>query len=145
MGVMIGGPSAYKVRSHGDIGVSFQWVNDEPAMILFPTRRQGAGAFVICLSAAYLYADSETGMPTPYLAMRMPEAASIMGFDRNDKFAMSKIAKVVVESLPDLVSMPPEPRQAIDQRNGPELGELSIKMDGKVIHEQTVTAGELAQ
>ena len=54
----------------------------------------------------------------------------MMGFDRNDKFAMSKISKVVVESLPDLVSMPPEPRQAIDQRNGPELGELSIKMDG---------------
>lgn len=141
MPVQIGGAKAWKVRQHGDIGVSFQWVNDEPAMILFPARRSlpGAGAVVICLSAAFKYADSRTGAPTPYLVNFSVQAAQQLGFTNSDTYAARKIAEVIVDSLPDLVDMPPEPQQ-FSQDQAQAIGEMAIKIDGQTVHEAEVTA-----
>lgn len=141
MPVQIGGPKAWKVRQHGDIGVSFQWVNEEPAMILFPARRSlpGSGAYVICLSAAFKYADSKTGAPTPFLVQASAMAVKQLGFMETDSFAARKIAEVIVDSLPDLVDMPPEPQQ-FNQAQQQAIGEMSIKVDGKTIAEREVTA-----
>lgn len=144
MPVMVGGSKAWKVRQHGDVGVSFQWVNDEPAMILFPTRKAlpGAGAFVVCLSAAFRYADSKTGAPTTYLARQAVTAAKMLGFAATDTFAARKIAGVIVDSLPDLVEMPPEPT-GFNAQHQAEIGEMSVKVDGKTIAEAAVTAPTL--
>ncbi len=141
MPVQIGGAKAWKVRQHGDIAVSFQWVNDEPAMILFPARRSlpGAGAVVICLSAAFKYADARTGGPTPYLIHFSVQAAQQLGFTNSDTFAARKIAEVIVDSLPDLVDMPPEPQQ-FNQEQAQAIGEMAIKIDGETVHESEITA-----
>lgn len=141
MAVMIGGAKAWKVRQHGDIGVSFQWINEEPAMVLFPARRSiaGAGAYVICLSAAFRYADSKTGAPTEYLIRQAVAAASQLGFARTDTFAARKIAGVIVDSLPDLVAMPPEPT-GLNAQEQAAVGELAIKLDGQTIAEREVSA-----
>ena len=141
MPVQIGGAKAWKVRQHGDIAVSFQWVNEEPAMILFPARRSlpGAGAVVICLSAAFKYAHPKTGAPTPYLVEFSVLAAAQLGFAKTDTFAARKIAEVIVDSLPDLVDMPPEPQQ-FNQEQAAAIGELSIKVDGETVHEAEVSA-----
>lgn len=146
MPVQIGGPKAWKVRQHGDIGVSFQWVNDEPAMILFPARRSlpGAGAYVICLSAAFKYANSKTGAPTPFLVQASMVAAQQLGFMATDTFAGRKIAEVIVDSLPDLIDMPPEPQQ-FNQEQTQAIGEMSIKLDGKIIAEREVTALDVSE
>lgn len=141
MPVQIGGAKAWKVRQHGDIAVSFQWVNEEPAMILFPARRSlpGAGAFVIAISAAFKYADSRTGAPTPYLVRASAQAAQQLGFTNSDTFAARKIAEVIVDSLPDLIDMPPEPQQ-FNQEQAAAIGELSIKVDGETVHEGEISA-----
>lgn len=141
MPVQIGGSKAWKVRSHGDINVSFQWVNEEPAMILFPARRTlpGAGVYVICLSAAFKYADSKTGGPTPYLVRASMAAAQQLGFMSTDTFAARKIAEVIVDSLPDLIDMPPEPQQ-FNQEQAQAIGEMAIKIDGQTVHEAEITA-----
>lgn len=141
MPVQIGGAKAWKVRQHGDIAVSFQWVNEEPAMILFPARKSlpGAGAFVIALSAAFKYADARTGGPTPYLIQGSVMAAKQLGFSPTDTFAARKIAEVIVDSLPDLVDMPPEPQQ-FTQEQTQAIGEMAIKIDGQTVHEAEVTA-----
>ena len=141
MPVQIGGAKAWKVRQHGDIAVSFQWVNEEPAMILFPARKSlpGAGAFVIALSAAFKYADPRTGGPTPYLIRNSVQAAQQLGFSPTDTFAARKIAEVIVDSLPDLVDMPPEPQQ-FNQEQTQAIGEMAIKVDGQTVHEAEVTA-----
>ena len=141
MAVMIGGAKAWKVRQHGDIGVSFQWINEEPAMVLFPARRSiaGAGAYVICLSAAFRYADSKTGAPTEYLIRQAVAAALQLGFARTDTFAARKIAEVIVDSLPDLVAMPPEPT-GLNAQEQAAVGELEIKLDGQTIAEREVSA-----
>lgn len=147
MAVMIGGAKAWKVRQHGDIGVSFQWVNEEPAMILFPLRRSlaTAGAYVIALSAAFRYADSKTGAPTPYLIRQSIAAAQQLGFSPTDTFASRKIAEVIVDSLPDLVDMPPEPTGMNADQTASAIGEMSIKLDGKTIAERDVTAPTVAE
>lgn len=141
MPVQIGGAKAWKVRQHGDIAVSFQWVNEEPAMILFPARRSlpGAGAYVICLSAAFKYANSKTGAPTPFLVQASVMAAKQLGFTATDTFAARKIAEVIVDSLPDLIDMPPEPQQ-FNQEQTRAIGEMVIKIDGQTVHEAEVTA-----
>ena len=141
MSVMIGGAKAWKVRQHGDIGVSFQWINEEPAMVLFPARRSiaGSGAYVICLSAAFRYADSTTGAPTPYLIRQSIAAAAQLGFSPTDTFAARKIAGIIVDSLPDLVTMPPEPT-GLNAEAQQAIGEMSIKVDGQTIAEREVTA-----
>jgi len=141
MPVQIGGAKAWKVRRHGDIGVSFQWVNEEPAMILFPANRSlpGAGAFVICLSAAFKYADSKSGAPTPYLIQAAAQAATQLGFMATDTFALRRIADVIVDSLPDLVDMPPEPQQ-FNAEQAQAIGEMVVKIGGKTVHESVVTA-----
>lgn len=143
MPVMVGGEKAWKVRKHGDIGVSFQWVNEEPAMILFPAAKinafQNAGAYVIGLSAAYKYADSKTGGPTPYLVRQAIAAAVQLGFMATDTFAVRKIADVIVDSLPDLCEMPPEP-VAMTLKQAQEIGEILVKVDGRTVHSAPVNA-----
>lgn len=141
MPVQIGGAKAWKVRQHGDIAVAFHWVNEEPAMILFPARRSlpGAGAYAIALSAAFKYADSKSGAPTPYLVEQSVVAAQQLGFSKTDTFAARKIAEVIVDSLPDLVEMPPEPQQ-FNQEQARAIGEMAIKIDGETVHESEVTA-----
>lgn len=136
---MIGGPKAWKVRQHGDIGVSFQWVNEEPAMILFPALRSlpGAGAYVIALSVAHKYADSKSGEPTPYLVRQSVAAATQLGFSPTDTFAARKLAGIIVDSLPDLIDMPPEPT-GLNEAQQRTIGELAIKVDGKTVHEAEV-------
>lgn len=140
MAIQIGGSKAWIVRLHGDIGVSFQWVNDEPAMILFPAKKSsiGAGAFVLCLSAAHRYADSKTGGPTPYLIRSAAMAAGQMGFMQTDTFVIRKIADVILDSLPDLIAMPPEPQQ-FNKEQTDTVGEMLIKMNGETIVHQEVS------
>lgn len=110
-------------------------------MILFPARRSlsGAGAYVICLSVAWKYADSTSGEPTPYLVRAAVQGARQLGFSPTDTFAARKIAEVIVDNLPDLIDMPPEPQQ-FNQEQQQAIGEMVIKIDGETIHEREVAA-----
>jgi hypothetical protein len=144
VGITVGDETAWKVRRHGDIVVAFHWVGagqdaeEEPAMVLYPAiPSKGAGCVIICLSAAYKYADSRTGEPTVYLLQRLTQFAKQMGMVITSS-AMRKIADVVVDSLPDLLIMPPEPNavaieRALKETGGVRLGEADIKVDGETI------------
>lgn len=140
MPVEIGGEKAWRKYVKGDIGVSFQWVNNEPAMILFPVRRQklDAGAFVICLSAAHLYAQNDGHPALHYCIPKAIEAAKIMGMSV-DKLTIHRIVDVILDAMPDLVSMPPEPNWAQIEKRGDTAGELVIKVDGETIMEREVS------
>ena len=49
--VVLGGEFARSVRRRGDLLMAFQYVNAEPAMVIWSGKRQ-AEAFAICLSVA---------------------------------------------------------------------------------------------
>ena len=54
--VVLGGEFARSVRRRGELVLAFQYVNTEPAMVIWSGTRQ-AGAFAICLSVAHEYLD----------------------------------------------------------------------------------------
>jgi hypothetical protein len=129
MGITVGGEKAWKTRTHGELFVSYQWVNDEPAMLIFPTRPiDQAGCFAIALSSAWKYADSTTGGPTEYLFEQADNAARVMGMFQT-KDTLRKIATVIVDGLPDLVDMPPAPQAFTPLPKG----EMKLKLDGQTV------------
>lgn len=125
MPVILGGPNARGHRvMRGGIVVARQYVNHEPALVLFPLRKrmQSAG-FIICLSAAWKYADDH------YLAQQAYVAAEYMGLG-TDSFTVYNVARAINENLEDLVMMPPEPEEKPDI-----IGEGQILgADSKPIH-----------
>jgi hypothetical protein len=130
MGVILGGDTAWKVRVKGDIVCAFHWVQGEPAMCLYPRdKRLGAAAFVIKLSVAHQYARSN-GYPTKYLMEACGKAAVVMGMEAQG-FTMHRIADVILDGLPDLVEMPPEP--AFPKKKGQRAGEITLKLGDKEI------------
>jgi len=138
MPVTLGGEKAYKIRTIGDIVCSFQWVNEEPAMVLFPKvkRTLTNGAFVLCLSAAFKYTNIN------YLVSQSFAAAKQMGFEAS-KFSAHQIADVIIEGLPDLIEMPPEPTQ--EQKVEQAIGEMLVKVDGKTIRHEEVSMPDMGQ
>lgn len=129
MGITIGGEKSWRSRRSGELFISYQWVNDEPAMLLYPAHPgRNAGAFVLCLSSAYKYADSQTGAPTEYLIKQADVAAEVMGM-LPTRDTLRSIASAIVDGLPDLVDMPPEP---VGLTPIPK-GEMKLDLGGRTI------------
>jgi hypothetical protein len=139
--IQLGGDKAWRIRKFGDIVVAFHWVNGEPAMCLYPKipRTLGnRGAAIICLSAIHKYVKSN-GDPEPsYLIPKAIEAARVMGMDET-KFTVKRIADAILECVEDLVKMPPEP-DSLQGPQGKQVGEMSLMVNGHVIHEEAVNA-----
>jgi len=106
MPVLLGGPKARSTRlMRGGIVVSMQYVNNEPAMVLFPFRKRAQQAgYIICLSAAWKYADDI------YLSRAAYKAAEVMGLG-TESFTVYNVARAINDNLEDLVKMKPEPEE----------------------------------
>lgn len=139
MGLIVGGEKAWRKYKKGDIAACYHWVNNEPAMILFPLNRAPSPMlipFVIPLSVAHQYVDS-SGQPNLVNAMGAAiEAAGCMGM-APEMSTVHRIIDIIVDGIPDLVSMPPEPDWAEDLSK-PLDGELSILRDGEKVVEVAV-------
>jgi hypothetical protein len=140
MPVMLGGEKAWKVYSKGDLVVSFQWVNGEPALILYPKNPASLnpGAFVLPLESAFKYADSKTGAPTRYCIQMANKAAEVMGLFP-DRFILHRIVDAIMEGLLDLIEMPPEPT-GLNQKQAQEIGEIVIKNGDRTVYQGAVNA-----
>lgn len=136
--MLIGGPRAWKKRTQKGIFVSFEWVNGEPAMILFPANPgPSAGAYIICLSSAYRYAGRD-GYPTPESAELYFGIADRLGMFMS-KQLLNDVKDVVLDNLPDLVAMPAEPDWESDRfKRGDVLGETRLMIDGTTVAEGTI-------
>lgn len=103
MGVMLGGKNARKISTFRDIVVAQQYVNGEPALVLFPKiKKMNTTAYVVCLSAAFKYDDEK------YLVQQSRLAANMMGLGDTMHAAMN-VAEAIHLGIPDLVMMQPEP------------------------------------
>lgn len=135
MGIIVGGPHAWKVERAGDLVRAFHWVNGEPALVLFPARkRHGAGAFIVCMSAAHRYAKSN-GYPTKYSIEQAYRAAALMAMD-TAKQTIHGIVTAILDGIPDLIRMPPEP--PAPKKKLAAIGEMTFKEGGKTIVSQEV-------
>jgi len=138
MGVLIGGEKAWATRRNGEIGVSLEWMNGEPHMILFPTNGhpdKGAGAFCIPIDSAWKYVHSDGHPNYEYIASQAPIACQMMGLVES-KQRVYRIAETIADNMGDLLKMPPEP---VSQQEKPApVGEMTIKLDGETVHEEEV-------
>ena len=129
MPVILGGQNARKTWKRGQFGLSLQYVNGEESLCVWPLRGlKGAGAMVIGLSAAHLYADSKTGGPTPHLIESCMSGLSVMNIDYAP-WALKALADVILDELPELVNMKPEPMEADTSKD--ELLDVDIR-DNKI-------------
>jgi len=92
--VVTGGEFARSVRRRRDLVMAFQYVNTEPAMVIWSGTRQ-AGAFAICLSAAHAYLDDY--LDDNYLVFQAMAAAQQIGYHPSDKSVVRKIADRILE------------------------------------------------
>lgn len=137
MGMIVGGPRAWKKRRHGNFVVAFHWVNGEGAMVIVNDAIDKCPAAVICQSVAHLYADSKSGDPTAYCARKSLEYANAMGLIRIEA---PKIMRIIVEAIPDLLEMPPEPDWERIESNTKAVDNAVAKLvaDGQVVMEAPV-------
>jgi len=113
---------AHLMSKHGDILAVYTWVNDERALVLIAAHRPGSSWYVVCESAAFRYDDDQ------YLQRAAINACDVLGFEASP-MTWVRIATILHEGLPDLITMPgyqPPPP-------GRKYGELTVKEDGKVI------------
>lgn len=151
MGILLGGPTCWKKqRVKGGLMVFLDWWDDEtdslgkgePALFIARADKFGLsgnrGCACITLPQAYLYADSKSGAPTSRLIAFASGAATELGLEPS-RMNVKAIADAIVDFLPDLVHMPPEPNpdQFVSRKAKP-LGEISLQVDG-----QTVSHGEV--
>jgi hypothetical protein len=134
-GIVLGGEHSFRMRVHGDIVECLQWVNDEPALVIWPKNRQNVPAFIVCMSSAFKYDDLH------YLAAQARHVCGLWGFD--DRSHWYRLATVVHDALEDLVRMPPAPSTYEDRkRSTASIGELSVTGDGKLLGETEVKLPE---
>lgn len=135
MGMIVGGPRAWKKRQHGNFLVAFHWVNGEGSMCIVNTAVKNCPVFIIGMSMAHEYADSRTGDPTAYAAHKCFEMCIPMGLNKGEAH---KLMQVIVEAIPDLLEMPPEPNWQ-DMKSRPvEDAVASLRQNGKVVMEAPV-------
>lgn len=136
MGIILGGPKAYKVFARGEIVIALHWVNKEPAMCIFPRqKRLGGGGFVLPLPVAHKYAKSD-GYPTLDAVPRCVKAAQVMGMEPT-KDTVNNILTAILDLLPELVKMPPQSMQ-FEPNAGKPSGEVALYEGGRKIIEAEV-------
>ena len=115
------------MRELGELVVFGTWVysedqeDTEPALVILPRYRPPSSVTpcVVALSAAYLYNDPK------YCVRAAKGIAKALGF-ADSMTTTHKIADILHSHLPDLVSMPVDPTEAV------VIGEASINLgDGK--------------
>jgi hypothetical protein len=127
--MLVGGDKAWKVYRYRDIGVSLQWVNGEPAMILFPLSGDRRSGYVLPLQSLHsICVESDKVDGRAVIEMGMT-AAEVIG--RLDRATAIMCADAILMFAADLLRMPPEP----DPEKPPVVGEIEVKADGQTIYE----------
>jgi hypothetical protein len=141
----VGGEHSWKQFRKGSVVLSLQWAGKshediEPAMVLFPNvSNSRGGVFVLCLSSLFKYVE-KTGYATANLKNTgWKDIARQLDLDPTSRSVCGDICSLIEDAAPELVWMPPAPRE-VEKAQAPEkVGELQIReKGGKVLHEAEV-------
>lgn len=130
----VGGDQAWRVHDAGDYVVSMEWVDKQPAMVIWSKRRPDF-AFAICLSSIGKYATPE-GKPNPEgveeLAMALPDFGRAI-----ERSELHRLVDVVLRYTSELIAMPPAPSEVLKEDLRNPLWEVTEKdvQTGKTISE----------
>lgn len=140
-GITLGGAKAWRVeRGTGGLVRSFQWLNGEPCLFVYPDQTRNIGALAIPLSSAHLWANPD-GYPNLEHAIKTAyEAAPNLGLTPT-RGTIHAIVDTVLDGIPTLIGMPPEMR--LDERPSPVVGEMVVRANGKETAARDITADNL--
>ncbi len=133
MGVSLDTRKAHLTRQHGDIIAIYTWVNDERALVLLPAHRRRAPWYIVMDSAAWTWDDS-TPANVPAVAAKAMKACEVLGIEPTPRNAR-RIATIIVDGMPDLISMPSAPPPEYLRGN---FGSMQLREDGKLIAERPI-------
>lgn len=136
--VMLGG-DVFDQRVTGDIVSEFKWVDGEPVMLIYKrVLGNNTPAYMIEMADAHLFALSSGAPSKALLGKLCHEAARAIGSE-HDKATIFRLIDVIMDGLPDLLRMPPEPKEH-EIANRPSSGndEMSIKVNGQTVIEVVV-------
>jgi hypothetical protein len=134
----VGGPTAYKTFTHRGYCCSLEWVDGEPAMLIWSARGgMDSGVFGICLSSAGKYADP-SGDITPAGYAELIHALPVLGKPLLEIEAKT-LRDCVLLWMPDLLHMPYCPTEVRLADRKPALWEITHKdQNGKVLSEASI-------
>lgn len=138
MGLVVGGKDAWFVKSYGEFVLAMHWINEEPAMVIFPFGATNGTAYVLPLETAHELVDPGTkgeGVNGRALFGKAERAASVIGRG-GDVFVARKIADAILSNLDKLCDMPPEPEH-LAKKAAPQ-GEAILKVDGQTVAERAL-------
>lgn len=114
---------AHLTRRHGDLMAIYTWIDEERALVLVPHLRPGAPWYIVKESAAWKYDD------VAYLAKQCTIACDVLGIEPS-KTNWVRVASIINEGLPDLITMPSAPLPEYERA---AIGELKLMADGKQV------------
>lgn len=139
-GFEVGGPNAYKVKAYprGGFGLAFHWVNEEPAMVVFPLDKalkgDTGGVYILPLDNCHelvLPGTKGEGVNGRALFDKANVAAAVIG-RAGDVFVARAIADALLENLDALCDMPPEPEWLALKRQAAPVGMAKFLMAERV-------------
>ena len=128
-GFVLGGKDSWKSYTMRGFAVAFHWVNDVPSACITRANHIGTGKTTVVVqfgNGLWEFGDSK------FLMKKAREYAAAMGCDDTWPTIYS-LCEVLTKAVDDLVHMPPAPPNL-----GPELGEITVKANGRTIHEAAV-------
>lgn len=141
MAVMLGGAKAWKQRVLGDVVMSYQWIDEQPSLVLWPLRKRSlnAGAYALGLDVVHKYVKADGHPISSYLIPQAIIAAEVMGMD-STTYTVRNIADAIMDGLEDLINMPPEPVGMNAEQHAGVVGEALIQVNGRTILHDEITA-----
>jgi hypothetical protein len=141
----VGGEHSWKQFKKGSVVLSLQWAGKthediEPAMVLFPfVSLSRGGVFVLCLSSLYKYLE-KTGYATTALKTEgWKDIARQLGLDPTSRSVCADICGLIEDAAPELVWMPPTPKEVAKAQEPEKVGTMTIsEKGGKVLHEAEI-------
>lgn len=138
----VGGDSSAFTAAYKGYCVSLEWFvgarSTEPMLAIWPAvNERESGVWGICLSSAGKFATPE-GTPTPGAFV---EAAEVLRevFDRPAlKVEVAGLVDVLMRYIPDLILMPPTPRQIVLDSRGKPIWEVTRQENGKTVQEVSI-------
>lgn len=120
----VGGPDALRTFEHKGFRGALQWVDGEPALLIWSAREGwDSGVMGICLGAAYRYADPD-GKPTAYCFRMAMGNLPMMGLAQLE-IEKRALVDCIMLWLPDLLHMPPQPVDMRKAERGPALVDVT--------------------
>lgn len=136
----VGGQSVHATYVYKGYAVSLEWdaQDGEPVMLMWSAiGGQGAGVFGICLSSAGKYADP-SGRPTEECLVNCAAALPTLGRAMLN-VEVTTLVDVVMNFMPELLMMPPAPKQVRLDGKGAALFEITQQNgDGKTVSESLI-------